>query len=143
MKLGFSWQVLALASAGCAALSAIFGKVGVQQIAPDVATLLRTGILLVVFATLVWATGQWDGVSGVPAKAWTFLGLSALAGGGSWFFYFRAIKIGDVSRVAPVDKLSIVFVAIFSVLFLGEKLSAYNWFGILLMTGGLLLVALK
>lgn len=69
--------------------------------------------------------------------------LSALAGGGSWFFCFRAVKIGDVSRVAPVDKLSIAMVALFGVLFLGERLSGANWFGIVLMTGGLLLVAFK
>ncbi len=143
MKVSLSWQALAFGSAMCAALSAIFGKVGVQQIAPDVATLLRTGILLVVFAVLVFSTGQWAGVGNVPLKAWIFLGLSALAGGGSWYFYFRAVKIGDVSRVAPLDKLSIVLVALFGVLFLGERLSGANWFGILLMTGGLLLVAFK
>ena len=138
-----SWQVLALGSALCAALSAIFGKVGVNNIPPDLATLFRTFVLLLLFVPLVWFTGQYQAVDAIPRKALVFLALSALAGAGSWFFYFRAVKLGDVSRVAPIDKLSIVFVAIFGVMFLGEKLSVANWAGVALMTGGLLLIAFK
>jgi transporter family protein len=143
MKLTLSWQLLALASALCAALSAIFGKVGVDQIPPDLATLFRTLVLLAVFVVLVSLTGQWQGFSAFPVRAITFLALSALAGAGSWFFYFRAVKAGDVSRVQPVDKLSIVFIALFGVAFLGERLSLTNWLGIALMTGGLILVAFR
>ncbi len=138
-----SWQVLALGSALCAALSAIFGKVGVNNIPPDLATLFRTFVLLLLFVPLVYITGQYHAVDAIPRKAFVFLALSALAGAGSWFFYFRAVKLGDVSRVAPIDKLSIVFVAIFGVVFLGEKLSTANWAGVALMTGGLLLIAFK
>ena len=138
-----SWQVLALGSALCAALSAIFGKVGVNNIPPDLATLFRTFVLLLLFVPLVYLTGQYQAVDAIPRKALVFLALSALAGAGSWFFYFRAVKLGDVSRVAPIDKLSIVFVAIFGVMFLGEKLSMANWAGVALMTGGLMLIAFK
>jgi transporter family protein len=141
--LTFSWQVLAIASALCAALSAIFGKIGVDQIPPDLATLFRTLVLLAVFVVLVSVTGQWQGIGDFPSRALTFLALSALAGAGSWFFYFRAVKLGDVSRVQPIDKLSIVFVALFGVAFLGERLSPTNWLGIALMTGGLVLVAMR
>jgi bacterial/archaeal transporter family protein len=141
MKL--SWQLLAVCSALCAALSAIFGKVGVHQIPPDLATLFRTLVLLIVFIVLVSLTGQWQGFGTFPGRAMTFLALSALAGAGSWFFYFRAVQAGDVSRVQPIDKLSIVFVAVFGVGFLGERLSLTNWLGIALMSGGLMLVALR
>lgn len=143
MKVTLSWQVMALGSAMCAALSAIFGKVGVTQIPPDAATLFRTFVLLLLFVPLVWFTGQYQGITAIPQRAFLFLALSALAGAGSWFFYFRAVKIGDVSRVAPIDKLSIVFVALFGVLFLGERLSLANWAGVALMTAGLLLIAWK
>lgn len=143
MKLTLSWQLLAIASALCAALSAIFGKIGVDQIPPDLATLFRTSVLLAVFVVLVSVTGQWQGIGAFPGRALTFLALSALAGAGSWFFYFRAVKVGDVSRVQPIDKLSIVFVALFGVAFLGERLSPTNWLGIALMTGGLVLVAMR
>ena len=143
MKFTLSWQAMALGSALCAALSAIFGKVGVTQIPPDLATLFRTFVLLLLFVPLVWATGQYQGFTTIPHRALIFLALSALAGAGSWFFYFRAVKIGDVSRVAPVDKLSIVFVALFGVLFLGERLSPANWANVALMTGELLLIAWK
>lgn len=140
---GLSWQMMAVASALCAALSAIFGKVGVNSIPPDLATLFRTFVLLLLFVPLVYVTGQYQSVETIPRRAFIFLALSALAGAGSWFFYFRAVKLGDVSRVQPIDKLSIVFVALFGVMFLGEKLSAANWGGIALMTAGLLLIAFK
>lgn len=138
-----SWQMMALGSALFAALSAIFGKIGVSSIPPDLATLFRTFVLLMLFVPLVYFTGQYQAADSIPRKALLFLALSALAGAGSWFFYFRAVKLGDVSRVQPIDKLSIVFVALFGVLFLGEKLSMANWAGIALMTGGLLLIAFK
>lgn len=143
MKLTLSWQAMALASAMCAALSAIFGKVGVNQIPPDLATLFRTFVLLVIFVPIVIATGQWQSAGSISRHSLAFLSLSALAGAGSWFFYFRAVKVGDVSRVAPIDKLSIVFVAIFGVLFLGERLSPGNWVGVGLMAAGLLLIVYK
>jgi transporter family protein len=88
-------------------------------------------------------SGQWQKTSDISAKSWVFLVLSGLATGASWIAYFRALKIGDAARVAPVDKLSIIMVAIFGVLFLGEKLSAINWAGVVLIAGGVILLTLK
>ncbi len=138
-----TWQSWALLSAGFAALTAIFAKIGVAGVNPDMATLIRTVIILGVLATLVGLTGQWQAPATISAHTWVFLVLSGLATGASWLCYFRALKIGDAARVAPVDKLSIVLVAVFGVLILGEKLSASNWLGVGLCTAGIVLVALK
>jgi transporter family protein len=143
MKLSLSWQVLALLSALCAALSAIFAKVGVEDINADFATFIRTAIILAVFAVLLSLTQQWQPVAQLSSRTWLFLALSALAAGGSWLFYFRALQLGDASRVAPIDKFSLVFVAVLGTAFLGERLSLANWLGVAMMTGGLLLVAFK
>jgi bacterial/archaeal transporter family protein len=104
MKLALSWQVLALLSAVCAALSAIFAKIGVAGISADLATFIRTAIILAVFALLLSITQQWQPVTQLSGRTWLFLALSALAAGGSWLFYFRALQLGDASRVAPIDK---------------------------------------
>jgi transporter family protein len=107
------------------------------------ATLIRTVIILGVLALIVLATGQWQELSAITSRAWLFLTLSALATGASWVCYFRALKIGDAARVAPVDKLSIVLVAVFGVVMLGERLSATNWLGVGLCTAGIMLVAMR
>ena len=138
-----TWQNWALLSAVFAALTAIFAKVGVSDINSDMATLIRTAIILCVLALIVLATGQWHELSGVSSRTWLFLTLSALATGASWVCYFRALKIGDAARVAPVDKLSIVLVAVFGVLMLGERLSAANWLGVGLCTAGIMLIAVR
>jgi bacterial/archaeal transporter family protein len=138
-----NWLGWALLSAGFAALTAIFGKIGVAEINSDMATFIRTVIILCVLAAIVLATGQWQAPSTIPSRTWIFLTLSGLATGGSWLCYYRALKIGDAARVAPVDKLSIVLVAVFGVLILGERLSASNWLGIGLCTAGIVLVAMK
>jgi transporter family protein len=138
-----SWLPWALLSAAFAALTAIFGKVGVANINADLATLIRTVVILATLAGIVGATGQWQAPSAIPAKAWAFLVLSGLATGASWACYFRALKLGDAARVAPVDKLSVVLVALFGVVFLGEKLSGLNWLGVGLIAAGALLVALR
>jgi bacterial/archaeal transporter family protein len=143
VKLALSWQALAILSAACAALSAIFAKVGIEGVNSDLATFIRTLIILAVFALLLTLTGQWQPVAGLAAKTWLFITLSALAAGASWLFYFRALQLGDASRVAPIDKFSLVFVAIMGTLFLGERLGPAGWAGVGLMTGGLLLIALK
>lgn len=121
-----SWQSWAFLSAVFAALTAIFAKIGVSEINSDMATLIRTAIILAVLTLIVLATGQWQALSGITSRTWLFLTLSALATGASWVCYFRALKIGDAARVAPVDKLSIVLVAVFGVLILGERLSGIN-----------------
>ncbi len=138
-----TWLSWALMSAGFAALTAIFGKIGVAEINADMATFIRTLIIIVVLGAIVLATGQWQAPSSIPSRSWIFLALSGIATGASWLCYYRALKIGDAARVAPVDKLSIVLVAVFGVLLLGEKLSASNWLGILLCTSGIVLVAMK
>jgi bacterial/archaeal transporter family protein len=138
-----SWQSWAFMSAGFAALTAIFGKIGVAEINSDMATLIRTVIILGVLAAIVFATGQWQALSTIPSRTWIFLTLSGLATGASWLCYYRALKMGDAARVAPVDKLSIVLVAVFGVLILGERLSASNWLGVGLCTAGIVLVAMK
>ncbi len=137
-----SWQVWALLSAGFAALTAIFAKVGVQEINSDYATLIRTVVILIVAAGIVFAFGEFKPPSQIPGRTYIFLVLSGLATGASWLCYFRALKIGNAAQVAPVDKLSVVLVAIFAVLFLGEKLSAVGWLGIVLVGTGAVLIAI-
>lgn len=92
---------------------------------------------------MVYITGNWQQPSTISGKTWAFLVLSGLATGASWICYFRALKIGDAARVAPIDKLSVVFVAVFAVLFLGERLSLPNWLGVVLIACGAVLVAYR
>ncbi|MCG5484870.1 MAG: EamA family transporter [Sinorhizobium meliloti] len=136
-----AWQFWALLSAVFAALTAIFAKIGVADITSDFATLIRTAVILVVVVSIVAVTGQWQRPTEISGRTWLFLGLSGLATGASWLAYFRALKLGDAARVAPVDKLSIIFVALFGVLFLGEKLNLINWLGVGLIAAGALLLA--
>ena len=138
-----SWPFWALLSACFAALTAIFAKIGVENINSDLATLLRTFVIAVVLAAIVSVTRQYQPLASISARTYTFLTLSGLATGASWLCYFRALKLGDASRVAPVDKLSIVLVAVFGVTFLGERLTPTNWLGIVLIGYGALLVAYR
>ena len=137
-----SWQFWALVSAMFAALTAIFGKIGVAGVNSDLATLIRTVVIFLVLVGIVSAGGQWQPLSSIGTKTWIFLTLSGLATGGSWIAYYRALKLGNASQVAPIDKLSIVFVAIFAAIFLGENLSPIAWGGIGLIAMGTILVAL-
>lgn len=138
-----SWQLWALLSAAFAALTAIFAKIGVEAIGADFATWIRTIVILAVLSAMLAATGQWQTPASVPARSWIFLVLSGLATGASWLCYFRALKLGDAARVAPVDKLSVVLVALFGVLFLGERLSSSGWTGIALIAAGAVLLVYK
>ena len=138
-----SWQFWALLSAGFAALTAVFAKVGVENIGSDFATLIRTLVILVVVGGILVATGQWQPLNSVSGRTYAFLVLSGIATGASWLCYFRALKLGDAARVAPIDKLSVVLVAVFGVIFLGERLSAANWTGIILIATGAVLVGLR
>jgi transporter family protein len=142
-NLALSWTFWALLSAAFAALTAIFAKVGIENVNSDFATFIRTIIILIFAALIVVATGNWQQPSTVSAKTWIFLILSGLATGASWICYFRALKLGDAARVAPIDKLSVVFVAVFAVLFLGERLTATNWLGIVLIASGAVLVGYR
>lgn len=136
----FFWAVL---SAVFAALTAIFAKIGIQGVGSDLATLVRTGIIIVVLSAFVWFAGKWSNPFGLSGRTWLFLGLSGLATGASWVCYFRALQVGEASKVAPVDKLSLVLVAIFAFAFLGEHPSLREWTGIAMVAGGVLVLAFK
>jgi transporter family protein len=138
-----SWQLWALLSAVFAALTALCAKVGVETIPADLATFIRTLIIAAVLALILAASGQFHSPVSISGKTYLFLLLSGLATGASWLCYFRALKLGDAARVAPVDKLSIVLVAVLAAIFLGERLSAVNWLGVGLCTAGIILVALR
>lgn len=137
------WFFWAALSACFAALTAIFAKVGIQGIDSDFATLIRTVLITLVLAPFVWLAGKWSNPLSLPGRAWLFLSLSALATGASWLCYFRALQLGDASKVAPVDKFSLVLVALFACLFLGERLSLREGLGLALVAAGVLLLALK
>lgn len=138
-----SWQFWALLSAMFAALTAIFAKVGVEDINPDLATFIRTIIVLMSLAFILYATGQFSHPGSISTRSWIFLILSGLGTGASWLCYFRALKLGPATLVAPIDKLSVVLVALFGVAFLGERPSAIGWLGIALIAAGAVLIAVK
>ena len=136
-----SWQFWAALSAVFAALTAILAKIGIAGVGSDFATFIRTLVILAMVSAILLATGQWQPPASVPMRTWIFLGLSGLATGASWLCYFRALKLGDASRVAPVDKLSVVLVAIFGVALLGERLPPTGWLGVGLIGAGAVLLA--
>lgn len=138
-----NWLFWALLSACFAALTAIFAKVGIQGVDSDFATLFRTVVIVFVLALFVWYAGKWTDPRALSGKTLLFLSLSALATGASWICYFRALQLGEASKVAPVDKFSIVLVAIFAFLFLDERPSPRDWLGIALVAGGVILLAFK
>ncbi len=138
-----AWTFWALLSAGFAALTAIFAKVGVAGVNSDFATFLRTLVIVAVLAGMLTWLGEWRPLGEIGPRTYVFLALSGLATGGSWLCYFRALQLGDAARVAPIDKLSVVLVALFGVAFLGEKLSLANWLGVALIAAGATLVAYR
>ena len=136
----FYWAVL---SAVFAALTAIFAKIGLEGVDSDFATLVRTFVIIIVLASFVCLAGKWNNPFTLNHKTLLFLALSGLATGVSWVCYFRALKIGEASKVAPVDKLSLVLVAIFAFAFLGERPSVREWLGILMVGAGVVVLAFK
>jgi transporter family protein len=138
-----SWQFWALMSAVFAAFTAIFAKIGVAGINADFATFIRTVVILLALGGILSATGGWEHLDRVSGRTWTFLILSGLATGASWLCYFRALKLGDAARVAPLDKLSVVLVAVAGVLFLGERLALHHWAGVALIALGAVLLAMR
>ena len=138
-----SWLVWALLSAGFAALTAIFAKIGVEDINSDLATLIRTVVVLMSLSLILFATGQFSQTGPISTRSWVFLLLSGLGTGASWICYFRALKLGPATLVAPIDKLSVVLVALFGVVFLGERPSFNGWVGIALIAAGAVLIAIK
>ena len=140
-NLMLSWVFWALLSAGFAALTAIFAKIGIENVNSDFATFVRTIVILFAAGIIVYATGNWQQPSSVSAKTWLFLILSGAATGASWICYFRALKLGDAGRVAPIDKLSVVFVVVLAAAFLGERLSWKTGLGAILVSAGAALMA--
>lgn len=141
--LASSWSFWAVLSAAFAALTAIFAKAGVEGIGSDYATFVRTLVILAVIVGILFATGGWQHPRTVSGRTYLFLCLSGAATGASWLCYFRALKLGDAARVAPIDKLSVVLVAIFGVVVLGERLAPPNWIGVALIAVGAILVAYR
>jgi len=137
------WFIWALLSAMFAAFTAIFAKIGLEGIDSDYATLIRTFVIIAVLGGFVYLTGKWSSPLALPPKTWLFLTLSGLATGASWVCYFRALKIGEASKVAPVDKLSLVLVAIFAFAFLGERPSLREWLGIAMVGAGVVVLGFK
>lgn len=137
------WFFWAALSAAFAALTAIFAKIGIQGVDSDLATLVRTVIIVFVLAAFVAFAGKWSNPLALSGRTWLFLGLSALATGASWVCYFRALKLGNASQVAPVDKFSVVLVALFAFAFLGERPSLREWAGIGLVAAGVLTLAIR
>jgi transporter family protein len=138
-----SWLFWALLSAIFAALTAIFAKVGIENVNSDFATFIRTIVILVAAGGIVLALGKWQSPGSISPKTWFFLLLSGCATAASWLCYFRALKLGEAGRVAPIDKLSVVLVAVFAFAFLGERYSPMNWVGIALISAGAVLIALQ
>jgi len=138
-----SWQAWALLSALFAAMTAVLAKVGVQDVNSNYATLIRTVVVILLLAAIVAVTGELRPLSSITRRSQLFLILSGLATGASWLCYFRALKLGPVSQVAPIDKLSLLLVAVLGAIFLGERLPVRGWLGIVLMAVGALLVSMK
>lgn len=138
-----SWRAWALLSAAFAALTAIFAKIGIENVNSDFATFVRTIVILLALGLMLFLTGNWQAPATVSGKSWLFLVLSGLATGASWLCYFRALKLGNAAQVAPVDKLSVVLVAVFAVFFLGERLTLAHWAGVVMVACGAVLLAMK
>ena len=143
MESSSTWIMWALLSAVFAALTAVLAKIGLEGIDSDLATLVRTAVILVLLSIFVVTTGKWQNPLAIPHRTLLFLALSGAATGVSWVCYFRALQIGEASNEAPVDKLSVLLVAVFAVLFLHERPSVREWTGILMVGAGVLVLALK
>ena len=138
-----SWPFWAVMSAVFAAMTAILAKIGIEGVNSSYATFVRTIVIIAFLIGFLYFTDQYQSFSSLSRKSLLFLVLSGLATGLSWLCYFHALKLGPVSQVAPIDKLSLLMVAVLGVLILGEKLSIQNWIGIAFMAVGALMLALK
>lgn len=137
------WLLWASLSAVFAALTAIFAKAGLVGVDSDFATLLRTVVIVALLGAFVLATGKWSNPAALSPRTLGFLAASALATGASWVCYFRALKIGPASKVAAVDKMSLLLVALFAFAFLGERLVPREWLGVSLIGIGVIVLAIK
>lgn len=142
MPLRDSWLLFALGSAFFAALTALFGKLGVAGINSNLATFIRTLVILIVTASILSLRGEWARPAGLAWHSWVFLVLSGIATGLSWLCYYRALQLGPVSKVAPIDKLSVAIVIVLGLVFLGEKPSLPLLVGGGLIVAGAIVIAL-
>lgn len=136
------WAVFAFLSAVFAALTSILAKVGINGVNSNLATALRTVVVLVMAWGMVFLTNTQHGIMDISKKSWTFLILSGLATGASWLCYYKALQIGEASKVVPIDKLSVVITLVFAVVFLHENVNAKSVIGSLLITAGTLFMVL-
>lgn len=137
------WFFWAMTSAVCAALTAIFAKTGLQGVDSDFATFIRTVVILAALVLFLVYAGKWQSPASLSAKNWLFLILSGLATGASWLAYFKALQLGNVSQVAPVDKFSIVLTVLLAVFLLKERPSMQEWLGIALIACGVMVLAFR
>ena len=136
------WLVFALLSAIFAALTSIMAKVGIEGVNSNLATAIRTGVVLLMAWGMVFLTNTQGGISGISPKSWLFLILSGLATGASWLCYYRALQIGEASKVVPIDKLSVIFTLVLAFVFLHEKFTPKSLIGCVLIGAGTLLMVL-
>ncbi len=138
-----NWKIFAILSAFFAGLTAVLAKIGIRDISTNTATLVRTVVIAVFLCIAMSFRNEWNNFAVISKKSLLFLVLSGIATGFSWICYFRALKSGPASLVAPIDKLSLVFVVFLSILFLGERLGLYQWLGVGFITAGTLLIIFK
>lgn len=136
------WFVFALLSAVFAALTSILAKIGIEGVASNLATAIRTVVVLVMSWGMVFLTNAQGGITGISRKSWLFLILSGLATGASWLCYYRALQIGDASKVVPIDKLSVVITLVLAFVFLHEQFTVKSLLGCALIGAGTLLMVL-
>lgn len=136
------WMILAMLSAIFAALTSVLAKIGIDGVNSNLATAIRTVVVVGMSWGMVFLTDAQKGIGQISTKSWVFLVLSGLATGASWLCYYRALQLGDASKVAPIDKLSIVFTIVLAFVFLHEKLTAKSVIGCLLITAGTVLMVL-
>jgi len=139
----WSWKLFALGSALFAGVTAVLAKIGVKDIPSNVATLIRTVVILIFLAAVVYSRKEWRPLGSWESKSLVFLVLSGLATGLSWMCYYRALQLGPASLVAPLDKLSLVVAIVLAVLVLGERLTLWHWAGATCVTVGVLILAIK
>ncbi|MFH1092995.1 MAG: EamA family transporter [Candidatus Omnitrophota bacterium] len=138
-----NWKIFALGSAFFAGLTAVLAKIGVKNVTSNLATLIRTIVIIVFLGVLIGLRHEWRNPFSIDRHSLIFLALSGITTGLSWLCYFRALQAGPASLVAPIDKLSLVFVVVLSLLFLGERVGVYQWLGICLMTAGAVIIIFK
>jgi transporter family protein len=140
LEAGVNWLSWAILSAVFAGLTAILAKIGVKDVDSNLATAVRTSVILVFAWLVAWVSNR-QPLQAVTPRTWVFLALSGLATGASWLCYFRALQLGEASKVAPVDKLSVVVVLVLAAIFLGESLTWVHWLGGILIVAGAVILA--